>query len=50
MVNDDVKQIMANQLPIGRLGKDVEIANLISYLLSDNASFITGAVVPIDGQ
>ena len=49
MVNDDVKQIMANQLPVGRLGKDVEIANLISYLLSDNASFITGAVVPIDG-
>lgn len=49
MVSDDVKQIMANQLPIGRLGKDVEIANLISYLLSDNASFITGAVVPIDG-
>ena len=49
MVSDDVKQIMANQLPIGRLGKDVEIANLISYLLSDKASFITGAVVPIDG-
>ena len=49
MVSDDVKQIMANQLPVGRLGKDVEIANLISYLLSDNASFITGAVVPIDG-
>ena len=49
MVNDDVKQIMANQLPVGRLGKVVEIANLISYLLCDNASFITGAVVPIDG-
>ncbi len=49
MVPDDIKQVMANQLPIGRLGKDVEIANLISYLLSDNASFITGAIVPIDG-
>ena len=41
--------MMANQLPIGRLGKDQEIANLITYLLSDNATFITGAIVPIDG-
>ncbi len=49
MVPDDIKQVMANQLPMGRLGRDVEIANLISYLLSDNASFITGAIVPIDG-
>ena len=40
---------MANQLPIGRLGKDDEIANLITYLLSENASFITGAIIPIDG-
>ena len=28
---------------------DNEIANLIIYLLSEKASFITGAVVPIDG-
>ena len=48
-VPDDMKQAMANQLPIGRLGKDNEIANLIVYLLSEKASFITGAVVPIDG-
>ena len=44
-----MKDMMANQLPIGRLGKDQEIANLITYLLSDNATFITGAIVPIDG-
>ena len=43
------KDAMANQLPIGRLGKDEEIANLICYLLGDTSSFITGAVVPIDG-
>ena len=44
-----MKDAMANQLPIGRLGEDTEIANLICYLLSDNATFITGAIVPIDG-
>ena len=45
----EMKNMMANQLPIGRLGKDTEIADLICYLLSDSASFITGAIVPIDG-
>ena len=48
-VPKDMKDAMANQLPVGRLGKDTEIANLICYLLSDNATFITGAIVPIDG-
>lgn len=48
-VPKEMKDAMANQLPIGRLGKDVEIASLICYLLSDEASFITGAIVPIDG-
>ena len=48
-VLNDMKQAMASQMPIGRLGKDNEIANLIIYLLSEKASFITGAVVPIDG-
>lgn len=49
MVPDEAKNAMANQLPIGRLGKDVEIASLICYLLSDEASFITGAIISIDG-
>lgn len=48
-VPKDMKDAMSNQLPVGRLGKDTEIANLICYLLSDDASFITGAIVPIDG-
>lgn len=49
MVPKEMKDAMANQLPIGRFGKDEEIANLICYLLGDTSSFITGAVVPIDG-
>lgn len=48
-IPDDMKQAMANQLPMGRLGKDNEIANLIVYLLSEKSSFITGAIIPIDG-
>ena len=35
--------------PIGRVGQPSEIANLIFYLASDNASWITGATYSIDG-
>ncbi|MCW3094376.1 MAG: short-chain dehydrogenase [Ferruginibacter sp.] len=35
--------------PIGRMGKPVEVAHLILYLCSDEASFITGCDYPIDG-
>jgi meso-butanediol dehydrogenase / (S,S)-butanediol dehydrogenase / diacetyl reductase len=35
--------------PIGRLGKPEEIAAAIVFLLTDDASFMTGAVVSVDG-
>jgi NAD(P)-dependent dehydrogenase (short-subunit alcohol dehydrogenase family) len=34
---------------MGRLGRPEEIANLVAYLASDEASYITGAAYPIDG-
>lgn len=39
----------AAAIPLGRLGKREEVAALCVYLLSDDASFITGADYPIDG-
>ncbi|MER5908911.1 SDR family oxidoreductase [Streptomyces sp. NPDC001982] len=33
----------------GRLGQPREVASLIAFLLSDDSSFITGAIVPVDG-
>ena len=48
-VPQDIKMVMANQLPIGRLGRDEEIAHLICALLSTDLAFMTGSIVAIDG-
>ncbi|NNN34650.1 3-oxoacyl-ACP reductase FabG [Streptomyces sp. S3(2020)] len=36
-------------VPIGRIGRPEEIASAISFLASEEAAYITGAVVPVDG-
>jgi len=35
--------------PIGRLGRAEEVAELIAWLASDRASFVTGSYYPVDG-
>jgi acetoacetyl-CoA reductase len=37
------------QIPVGRLGKPEEVAGLIAYLASDEAAFVTGANIAING-
>jgi 2-dehydro-3-deoxy-D-gluconate 5-dehydrogenase len=37
------------RIPIGRFAKPAEIADVIAFLLSDDARYVTGAVIPVDG-
>jgi NAD(P)-dependent dehydrogenase (short-subunit alcohol dehydrogenase family) len=46
---EGMEQAMLERIPLGRTGKLDEIANLATYLVSEEASFINGEVVTIDG-
>lgn len=37
------------RIPLGRFGEPAEIADVIAFLLSDDARYVTGAVIPVDG-
>jgi NAD(P)-dependent dehydrogenase (short-subunit alcohol dehydrogenase family) len=37
------------EIPLGRIGEPEEVARLVAYLASDDASYITGTTVVVDG-
>ena len=46
---EDIKENAKKQIALGRFGKPEEIAGAVSFLVSDNASFITGQTIVADG-
>ena len=46
---DTVKEVYLKTIPMGRFGTPDDIANLVLFLVSESASYITGQVINIDG-
>jgi 3-oxoacyl-[acyl-carrier protein] reductase len=47
--DENIRAVLRPMLALGRIGKDSEIASLIAYLASPEASFVTGAALTVDG-
>lgn len=48
-IDADNKQLLVSKHPVGRLGKAEEVAQIVLFLSSDNATFVNGSYYTVDG-
>jgi len=49
VINEKVKEEILSQIPLARFGKPKEISQLVDFLISDEASYITGQTIHVNG-
>lgn len=48
-LSDDVKKMILKSIPVGILGKSIDVAKAALFLAGDDSSFVTGQVITVDG-
>ena len=48
-LNEKVREALQAQIPLGRLGSPEDVAHAVAFLCSDEAGYVTGQVLPVDG-
>ena len=48
-VPEDIRNEIIASIPVGRMGKPHEIANVVAFLAHDNTTYVTGANIPVNG-
>ena len=48
-MRDDVRDAIISTIPMKRMGTPEEIANTVAFLASDQATYVTGANIPVNG-
>lgn len=49
VLKEDIKEAACRQIPLGKFGKPEDIADMVVFLASDKADYITGQVISVDG-
>ena len=49
VLSSQVKEAAVAQIPLGRFGETQDIANMVAFLASEKADYITGQVICVDG-
>jgi 3-oxoacyl-[acyl-carrier protein] reductase len=49
VLSDEVKQRILTQVPLGRIGQPEDIAHAVKFLVSDDAAYITGQILAVNG-
>jgi 3-oxoacyl-[acyl-carrier protein] reductase len=49
LLPEDVKETMLGRVPLGRAGKPEDVAGVVAFLASEQAAYINGASIPVDG-